>query len=711
MAEEKKKKNKTTIWSYYERGRAYNNSLSPNQYSLVNSNIEFFAGNQWINMPETAAMSRLPKPVFNIIKRVTSLFVASLTSSAVTITFEPLAYYDGTNLEDPNSNAATYATAEVRNLFEKFKMDYRIRDALFDGAVTGDYCAHFYWDPNALSYGGAFGPYRGEIKMELVDGVNVMFGNPNVCSVQDQPYILLIGRDTVENLREEAKRHKSEDAELIQPDSDTSYQAGEGGKKELAPDDDGTGKALYAYAYYKVSHEEDVIDPATGAPMMETVTDRAGNPVIDKDSSGRPLISADGVPVYKKRPMRQIVTTVHVSKATKDCTIFEDIDTGLDLYPIAWGNWERQKNQYHGRALVTGIIPNQIFINTMFAMVMRHLQLLGFPKTIYNADIITQWTNDIGQAIGVHGIQPGQGIDTLAYNLQPADMSNQIIATIDKALIYTKDCLGATDVQLGSAKIETASALMVLQSNSEVPMENTRACLHEWVEDIGNILLDMMGTYYGERPIVRERSMQDIAQDSSGTPQFDPFTGQMALNSVTRRVVEPFDFSKLKRLWLNVDASVGSTSRYSEIAMTQTLDNLRRDGMLDIIDYLDRVPDKLIPRKQELLDKLKAQQQLEAEQLARQQSMQMENGIIPGSDGQAIGSTTEEEEAAAGAAQAAKTAAAQPVEPREIHPVQGGPLDDDKALSKLPAGMRDRFDSMPRKAQTAMIKYGQTKQR
>ena len=106
-----KRLDKTKVWEYYEAGRAYNNSLNPNQYRLVNTNVEFFAGNQWLHLPETPAMSRLPKPTFNVIKRVASLFVASLTSSASTISFEPLAYYDGTNIQDPSSNAATFATA------------------------------------------------------------------------------------------------------------------------------------------------------------------------------------------------------------------------------------------------------------------------------------------------------------------------------------------------------------------------------------------------------------------------------------------------------------------------------------------------------------------------------------------------------------------------------------------------------------------------
>ena len=697
-----KKTDITKVWQYYEAGREYNNSLVPNQYRLVNTNIEFFVGNQWLHMPETPAMSRLPKPVFNVIKRVASLFVASLTSSATSISFEPLAYYDGNNIADPDSDAASFATSEVQNLLEKFKMDYRIRDALFDGCQTGDYCAHFYWDPNALPYGGAFGPYRGEIKMELVDGLNVMFGNPNNRIVEEQPYIRIIGRDTVENLREEAEQNRKfrPDSEKdgnveyqIQPDYDTQWQAGIGGRHELIPDDDGDGKALYAYMYFKVTEEKDVIDPKTGEVMMEQVTNSKGEPIIEKDKDGNPIIAIDGTPQYKMRKMKQLVTSVHVTKATKTATIFEDVDTGLTRYPIAWGNWERQKNQYHGRALVTGIVPNQIFINSMFAMVMRHLQLLGFPKTIYNADMISQWTNEIGQAIGVRGMQPGQAINQVAYNLQPADMSNQIIMAIDKAVQYTKDMLGATDAQLGNVRPDNTSALMVLQSAAEVPLENTRANLHEWMEDIGAILLDMMGTYYGERPIVRERDFEEPISDTGGPPQIDPFTGRMKLNKTTRRVVEPFDFSQFKHLWLNVRVNVGATTYFSEIAMVQTLDNLRRDGVLDMIQYLERVPERLIPMRDQLIDELKAKAKEQEQQLAAQQNMQMQNGIIPGSDGQAIGSMTEDQEAAFGAAEGAP----KKLPPSGTNPVAGGELGDEKAFSFLPPQMQEQFDRIPSK--------------
>ena len=603
-------------WKYYEYGRLYNNNLIPNQYVMVNTNQEFFIGNQWIHMPDNEAMRRLAKPTFNIIKRVTSLFVASLTSSNTTISFEPLSC-------QPDGEASAFATAEVRTLLEKFKMDYRIRDALFDGAITGDYCAHFFWNPEARPYGGAFGEYKGEIQMELVDGINVMFGNPNCREVEKQPYILVVGRDTVENLKREAAcwriKQQREDPLFINADSDTLNFSGIGGKTEIHGNDDKTGKALYVYLYTKVWKEEEYYNQRTG--MVET----------------------------------RRVQTVHVTKATKHCNIFEDVDTGLSRYPIAWGNWQKQKNQYHGRALVTEIIPNQIFINQMMAMVFRHLQTQAFPTKLFNADLLPSISNEVGTAIGVRNLQPGQALGEVVGTIPAANMSAQIIQAIDLCMAYTKDCLGATDAQMGNVHPDNTSALMVLQNAAEVPLENTRAGLHEWVEDIGAILLDMMGTYYGIRPIVKDG------------------------------IVLEYDFSIFKNLWLNVSVDVGATTYYSEIAMVQTLDNLRRDGTLSMIEYLERMPDKLITRKQELIESLKKRMEAAPS--------------LPSPHGEgAPVRTSGADEVFPAAADRSNT------EGGEVRYAVGSELDAAKKIAQLPMSMQARYNSLPKKAQKALIR-------
>lgn len=517
----------TKDWDLYIAGKNYNNRLQPNYYDTVDANLAFFAGDQWRNLKA----EKMPKPVFNIIKRVITFNVASLTSSKVKVHFEPLMYDESNASEEMEreQEASDIANAMVSNLFDKFKMDFKIKDALFDAAITADACAHFYFDVNKRPFFGSRQGIQGEICMELVDGMNVFFGNANNPNVQDQPYIIISGRDMVQNLKDEAKQY-NEKSEEINEDYNYEYQAGDSGKIEVEADE--YGKALYIIVYRK--------DKKTGRIMA--------------------------------------------SKSVENAYIYKDIDTGLTQYPIAWMNWEKQKNQYHGRALCTGILPNQIFINRMFAMVMYHLMMTAFPKGVYNADFISSWNNEIGAAIPIRGLGPEANIKNVAGYLEPGNMSNQIVEVIELAMQYTKETLGISDAALGQIDPKNTSAIIAVQKSSAIPLENPKSNLYEWIEDIGNILFDMMGTYYGLRPISIEREGQ--------------------------KVVQMFDFRQFKDMWLDVRADVGESSYWSEIAAQQTLDNLLQGGYLDIVDYLERVPEEYIPQKEDLISKLKEQMEM-----------------------------------------------------------------------------------------------------
>jgi hypothetical protein len=539
---------KTQDWKLFEAGKKYNNNLTPSYYDTVDANLEFYAGNQWRNLDA----DNMPKPVFNIIKRVVQFMVAQLISSKTKLHFEPLLNADnGDKQVEDEPTPADIANSMVSNLFEKFKMDFKIKDALTDGANTGDYCAHLYWDVHQKPYGSMY-PIEGEIALELVDGTNVFLGNANNPNMDAQPYVIIAGRDMVQNLREEAKQFKQNDQEVnsIQSDKNYNEQASDNGKIEV--DADEYGKAQYIIVYRKKKIQKEVVDDF-GNKTMETTY------------------------------------TITASKSVETAYIYKDVDTGLQYYPVAWGNWERQKNTYHGRALATGLLANQIFINRMFAMVMYHLMMTAFPKAVYNADLIDVWDNEIGSAIGVSGMDTSANIRNIAGYLEPGNMSNQIIQTIELAMQYTKETMGISDVAMGAIENpKNTSAIIAVQKSSAIPLENPKTNLYEWIEDIGRILFDMMGAYYGERPLVVD------------------IKGQKQL--VT------YDFKQFKQQWLNVRADVGESSYWSEIASLQTLDSLLDREKIEFIDYLERVPDEYIPQKQELISKIK-------DQMAQQEQM------------------------------------------------------------------------------------------
>jgi hypothetical protein len=69
---------------------------------------------------------------------------------------------------------------------------------------------------------------------------------------------------------------------------------------------------------------------------------------------------------------------------------------------------------------------------------------------------------------------------------------------------------------------------------------------------------------------------------------------------------QTFDFSTLRDARLSLQLDVGASSYWSEIASLQTLESLLAHGKIDIVDYLERIPNGYIAKKQELLDKLRS---------------------------------------------------------------------------------------------------------
>lgn len=532
--------NPTKDWQLYENGKEYNQRLKPNYYDTVNANLDFYAGNQWRNSESTT----LDKPVFNIVKRILSFFVAQLTSYDTAVSFTPLAF---TGVDDIHSEGAEVATAEVANLFEKMKFSNKRRDALFQAGQIGDVAFHAYFDPNKKPYRGDMGmAIEGEICGELVTGTNVFFGNANITDVESQPYIIISGRDMVSNLKAEAKKYKEQSGD-INSDSDYNFEAGDAAQIEVQADA-GNGKALYIIKYYRDSKTK----------------------------------------------------RIKVSKSVQNAYIYEDIDTGLDRYPVAWLNWEKQLNQYHGRAMITGIIPNQIFINKMFAMAMYNMMHTAFPKAVYNADVIDSWNNEIGQAIGVHNFDPSQNLGNIATYLEAGNMSSQITSLIDMAMNYTKETLGISDAAMGNINPTNTSAIIAVQKSSAIPLENIKHNLYDWVEDIALILVDMMGTYYGERPIVKKEEGETES-------------------------IQMYDFSKFKKLWISTKVDVGESSYWSETIVSQTLDNLLSQNRIDMIQFLERVPNGHIPEKQQLIDDLKKAQEAQKQMMEQPPQPQVDS--------------------------------------------------------------------------------------
>ena len=75
-------------------------------------------------------------------------------------------------------------------------------------------------------------------------------------------------------------------------------------------------------------------------------------------------------------------------------------DTGLRRYPVIWLNWDFVQDCYHGQSMITGLIPNQNFINKIFALTGVSPLTTAFPKVIYDKNRLRSWDGGVGDGSG-----------------------------------------------------------------------------------------------------------------------------------------------------------------------------------------------------------------------------------------------------------------------------------------------------------------------
>ena len=190
-------------------------------------------------------------------------------------------------------------------------------------------------------------PVKGEIQAEVVENTRVHFGNPNQRDPQKQPWIILSRRMLLEDARALAERWGA-DPEALRPDQEAFHNRY----------DSYTGDKVTVLTHFW--------------------RDRTTGSIFCCESAERGMLR----PPY---------------------------DTGLRRYPLIWLSWDFVQDCYHGQSLITGLIPNQNFINKIFALTGVSLLTTAFPKVIYDKNRLRSWDGSVGTAVAVAGGWGGPG--------------------------------------------------------------------------------------------------------------------------------------------------------------------------------------------------------------------------------------------------------------------------------------------------------------
>jgi hypothetical protein len=496
-------------------------------YDQVTVNENFFIGNQW----EGVEANGLPTPTYNMFKRVINFQVSTITSDNLVIRALPMPSTSRLSMKELEC-IAEIVSQQFASIVKRNQIVAKNREFLRNAAVTGDGCMHFYFDPD-IENGQEV---KGEIVAEIIDNLRVMFGNPNCRDVQRQPYIIIYRREMVDEVRYKAEQYKEEglceieDIDEIKPDSDKFQN-----KYDSYTDD----KVTVVTYYFR-----------------------------NRDTG-----------------------TIWCIEATEQGILRKAYDTEYTLYPLIWLNWDYIRDCYHGQAMVTGLLPNQKFINKMFALVGISLLTTAFPKIIYDKNRIRRWDGGVGTAVGVQG-----NVTDVAKVLDGASISPQIAQFIELAFDKTHSLLGASDVAMGDSRPDNTSAIIALQRAANTPMELTKQNDYKCLQEAGRIWLDIMTVRYGTRMVEMKMEMDKEGEQPLG------------MNLPVQTFMHPFDFSMLKRTRLSIEQEVGASSYWSEMACMQTLENLFMNDKITKRQFVERLPNEYMYKKQELLNDFRAEE-------------------------------------------------------------------------------------------------------
>ena len=409
----------TPIWKLYEKGRNHHRRVGI--YTDSKRNYQFYNGDQW----EGAKLGDVEPVQKNFIKPIVKYKCSVIHDNLYAIV------YSSQNYENPEFRKAAERYCEMLNgyaarIWESDKMDVKLRRVTKDSAINDEGIIYVDFDTEKMMP-----------KNDVIDKVDIYYGDENNDDIQEQPYILIRKRMPQSTAIDLAlSLGMSEDkTELIISDNDTLEGAAE--PSEIEVDD----QVTIVYKFYKEKG------------------------------------------------------TVHFSVATRWVTITEDEDMGIKLYPIAHFVWEEKKGSARGEGEVRYLIPNQIEVNRTEVRRVLTVKYQAYPQKVADVSKISnpQALNTVGGVIKTNG-QPVDDVHKIVGTIPPAQMSPDVVKLQEDLIQMTRDLAGAGDTATGEVNPEDASgrAILAVQQAQRAPMTEQKEGCKNLVEDLARIYLEYL---------------------------------------------------------------------------------------------------------------------------------------------------------------------------------------------------------------------------
>ncbi len=471
------------VWKRYQNGSEHHSKTE--LYSKTEKAHKFYAGDQWYDTGNGKDL-----PVMNIIAPIVEYKAASVARNKVDIIYTPMNNDENRQLYQKLCDKLSDFTLRR---WERANMDDICWKVVKRAAIAGDSYLYFPDD---------------DTKPQIIDNVNIFFGDEQQPDIQKQPYIIIFERAPVETVKKIALKNGIDEKliENIKGDDEKTSSL------SLLSQSEVNGQDKCSCLLYMYKDEDGVVHVQRSTKSVIFSPDR---PVAPADDSGN----------------------------------FHD---GLTVYPVASFVWKQAYGSSRGWGEVIPLTANQVEINRTYARRAVAVKAAAYPKLIYDKGKIEEPETlmSAGASIGVENLQ-GNPVNSMVSYLTPAPISAQAERLAQELIDYTKSLAGAGDAVLGLINPEKASgtAILAVADQSQLPLNQQISAFRAFVEDVANIWYAMWCVYNPDgvtvtagsgdmlydikvSPVLLKAMQVDIRTDVCSSTPVSKFAQQQAIDNL-----------------------------------------------------------------------------------------------------------------------------------------------------------------------------------
>ena len=177
----------TDEWELYEKSVEFMSNF--NMYEDSNKNYRFYNGDQWYGLN----VQGIEKVQLNFIKPIVDYKTTVINQNLWAIVYSS-ENYENSEFKPQADALCTLLNKRTDKIWERSKMDAKIRLETLDSAINDEGINYTYWNKNDK-----------QIENEVINKTDIYYGDETSSDIQTQPYIIIRKRVPVVTAREMAE--------------------------------------------------------------------------------------------------------------------------------------------------------------------------------------------------------------------------------------------------------------------------------------------------------------------------------------------------------------------------------------------------------------------------------------------------------------------------------------------------------------------------